>query len=165
MESLTQFKTIYIACDGKEFSSKEECQTHEKYIKEREEKENRKLEILSKLQVIDISNNDFIRDQTIDAFSFAYKAYKFIYHSDCSLMDVLSIYDNDSNGKPNFLYTIIDGVEKSVMLNVFPQLEVGETYLIIFYCDLGGDYPNIPVNTLVKLSDYKDYYIKQINEL
>lgn len=165
MESLTQFKTIYIACDGKEFSSKEECIKHEKEIKEKEEKENRRLEILSKLQAIDMSNNDFIREQMIDSFSHEYKVYKFVYHSDCSLMDVISMYSDVSDDETNFLYTIIDGVEKRVMLNDFPQLEVGETYLIIYYLDTAGDYRNDPVETLVKLSDYKDYYIKQINEL
>lgn len=51
------------------------------------------------------------------------------------------------------------------MLDDFPQLEVGETYLIIYYLDTAGDYRNDPVETLVKLSDYKDYYIKQINEI
>lgn len=165
MKTLTTTIEIYKAFDGRTFQDKESCERYERQLKERDEKENLRLEILSKLQAIDISNNDFVREQTTDGFDHEYKAYKFIYHSDCSLMDVLSMYDYDSNDKPNYLYTIIDGVEKSVMLNDFPQLEVGETYLITFYHDLAGDYRNDPVETLVKLSDYKDYYIKQINEL
>lgn len=165
MESLTQLRTIFIACDGKVFYSEEDCIKYENKINEEEEKENRRLEIKSKLQAIDVKNNDFIRQQTVDSFSHEYVAYKFVYHSDCSLMDVLSLYEDVSDDKPNFLYTIIDGVEKRVMLNDFPQLEVGETYLIIYYLDTAGDYRNDPVETLVKLSDYKDYYIKQINEL
>lgn len=165
MERLTQFMTTFMACDGKVFSSEESCIKHEKEVKEKEEKENRRLEIMSKLQAIDMSNNDFIREQMIDSFSHEYKAYKFVYHSDCSLMDVILMYSNVSDDETNFLYTIIDGVEKRVMLDDFPQLEVGETYLIIYYLDTAGDYRNDPVETLVKLSDYKDYYIKQINEL
>lgn len=114
MERLTHIRTTFIACDGKVFSSEEECIKHEKEVKEKEEKENRRLEIMSKLQAIDIRDNDFVYEQTVDSFSHEYKAYKFVYHSDCSLMDVLSMYNDVSDDETNFLYTIIDGVEREL---------------------------------------------------
>lgn len=168
MKRFTHIKTIFVAFDGKEFYSEVECKEHEAKLKERKKKEEKQLEMLTKLQMVDVSNNDFIRQQVINAFDFDYKAFKFIYHSDYSLMDVLSIYNDDdekSYGKCDSLYTIIDNIEKRVILNDFPQLEDGETYLFVYYHDLGGDYRNIPDQHLMKLSDYKEYYLKQINEI
>lgn len=155
----------FVSYDGKVFDSKESCEKYESELKEKALKEKEILPIMQKLNAVDVANNDCLYNRFCEGFDHFFKAYKFIYHSDCSLMDVLQLAECTFSFRKEPIYTIVDGIEREFYIEEFPQLEIGETYLIVNYEDTSGDYHNAPTYYLVKLSDYKEYLINEINEI
>lgn len=160
METKKIVVETFISYDGKVFNSKESCEKYESELKEKE-----MLSFMQKICAVDVANNDFLYEKFCEGYEYFFKAYKFIYHSDCSLMDVLRLAECTFSYRKEPIYTIINGKETNFQVENFPQLEIGETYLIVNYEDTSGDYRHDPFYYLVKLSDYKEYLINEINEL
>lgn len=118
-----------------------------------------------KMNFVNMRGNDYLFEKYVDGFDHHYLAYKFVYNSEFSLEEYVKILGYDF--VRNFPFeTIINGELKyDVSLKDMPSLEAGETYLIISFTDLSGDYTNPTYWYLYKLDDFKKFQIKEINEL
>lgn len=165
MEKINTIVATFVACDGKVFNSEETCIKHEEKLQEEKEKERVKKQMFDKMNFVNMRGNDYLFEKYVDGFDHHYLVYKFVYNSEFSLEEYVKILGYDF--VHNFPFeTIINGELKyDVSLKDMPSLEAGETYLIISFTDLSGDYTNPTYWYLYKLDDFKKFQIKEINEL
>lgn len=165
MEKIKTIVATFVACDGKVFNSEEACLEYETKLQEEKAKEFVKKQMFDKMNFVNMRGNDYLFEKYVDGFGHHYLAYKFVYNSEFSLEEYVKILGCDF--VRNFPFeTIINGELKyDVSLKDMPSLEAGETYLIISFTDLSGDYTNPTYWYLYKLDDFKKFQIKEINEL
>lgn len=110
MEKIKTIVATFVACDGKVFNSEEACLEYETKLQEEKAKEFVKKQMFDKMNFVNMRGNDYL-----------FEKYDFV---------------------RNFPFeTIINGELKyDVSLKDMPSLEAGETYLIISFTDLSGDY-------------------------
>lgn len=139
--------TTFVACDGREFTSKELCLKYEQ-------------EKMKEMGFVDIRKNAFLSDLFVENTDYTYSAYKFTYNSNFSLRDYVKFL----GWKSELFETIIDGELKyNISLKNMPSLKAGETYVIVSYRDDSTESLNPTYWYLYNLKDFRDYHIKNIN--